>query len=368
MPLAILYRPELKEYDFGPGHPFRGDRYQIFPQFLRENLPEDDNYHFLQAEPATEEDLLLICQKDYIDFTREYFKAANLGLGFVGNFFNYHSGDNSPVGQPGKLEEAARLIVGQAKMAGDLVQSGEFKKAISLGGGMHHAQRNYGEGFCVYNDVAFCGLYLMKTYELERILILDTDAHAGNGTSDYFYEDPRVLLIDLHQDPRSLYPGTGFTHEIGSGRGKGFTINIPMPIYAGNESYKLAFEAIIEPVTQEFKPQIIIRNGGSDPHFSDGLTRLALTVGGFRMIGERVRKMAEVCDGKVIDLIASGYNPRVLPYAWLALITGLGGIEMEIEDPETMPAELRNDPFLAETERVLAEVRKNLKNYWKCFQ
>ncbi len=86
MPLAILYRPELKEYDFGPGHPFRGDRYQIFPQFLRENLPEDDNYHFLQAEPATEEDLLLICQKDYIDFTREYFKAANLGLGFVQQF------------------------------------------------------------------------------------------------------------------------------------------------------------------------------------------------------------------------------------------------------------------------------------------
>ncbi len=109
--------------------------------------------------------------------------------------------------------------MGQAKMAGDLVQRGEFKKAISLGGGLHHAQRNYGEGFCVYNDVAFCGLYLMKTYELERILILDTDAHAGNGTSDYFYEDPRVLFIDLHQDPRTLYPGTGFAHEIGSGRG-----------------------------------------------------------------------------------------------------------------------------------------------------
>jgi acetoin utilization protein AcuC len=368
MPLAILYRPELKEYDFGPGHPFRGDRYAVFPRFLQENLAEDDNYLILPAEPATEEDLLLICQKDYIDFTREYFKAANLGLGFVRNFFEYHSGDNSPVGRPGKLEEAARLIVGQAKMACDLVQRGEFKKAISLGGGMHHAHRNYGEGFCVYNDVAFCGLYLMKTYELERILILDTDAHAGNGTSDYFYEDPRVLFIDLHQDPRSLYPGTGFAHQIGSGRGTGFTINIPMPIYAGDESYKLAFESIIEPVTQEFKPQIIIRNGGSDPHFSDGLTRLALTVSGFRMIGERVRKMAEVCDGKVIDLIASGYNPRVLLYAWLALITGLGGIEMEIEDPETMPAELRNGPFLAETERVLAEVRKNLKNYWACFQ
>jgi len=368
MPLAILYRPELREYDFGPGHPFRGDRYAVFPKFLQDSLPEDDNYRILQAEPATEEDLLLICQKDYIDFTREYFKAANLGLASIRNFFEYHSGDNAPVGRPGKLEEAARLIIGQAKMAGDLVQRGNFKKVISLGGGMHHAQRNYGEGFCIYNDVAFCGLYLMKTYELDRILILDTDAHAGNGTSDYFYEDPRVLFIDLHQDPRSLYPGTGFANQIGSGRGRGFTINIPMPVYAGDESYKLAFEAIIEPVAQEFKPQIIIRNGGSDPHFSDGLTRLGLTVSGFRMIGERVRKMAEACDGKVIDLIASGYNPRVLPYAWLALITGLVGIEMKIKDPETIPAQLRNEPFLAETERVLEEVKQNLKSYWACFQ
>ncbi len=80
MAIAILYRAELKEYDYGPGHPFRGDRYEIFPDFLKGNLPENDNYRFLEAEPCTEEDLLLICDKDYINFTREYFKAANLGL------------------------------------------------------------------------------------------------------------------------------------------------------------------------------------------------------------------------------------------------------------------------------------------------
>ncbi len=368
MPLAILCRQELREYDFGPGHPFRGDRHETFLRFLQANLAEDDNYRIVKAEPASEEDLLLICQKDYIDFTREYYKAANLGLNLPCQFFRFHSADNRPAGKPGKLEEAARLIIGQAKMACNLVQENKFKKVVSIGGGLHHAKRAYGEGFCLYNDVAFCALYLMREYGLERILILDTDAHAGNGTSEYFYEEPRVLFIDLHQNPRSLYPGTGFAHQIGSGRGKGFTINIPMPVYAGYDSYELAFKEIVRPVTQEFKPQIIIRNGGSDPHFADGLTRLGLPVKGFRMIGERVREMADVCEGKVVDLIASGYNEDVLPYAWLALISGLGGIELSVDEPHPIPERFRTDPALPETESVLQEVREQLKDYWRCLR
>lgn len=363
---GILYHGGLKEYDFGPGHPFRGDRYDAFLQFLKENIAEDDNYRILRAEPATEEDLLLICQKDYIDFTREYFKAANLGLDYPGRFYEYHSMDNMPLGRPGKLEEAARLVVGQAKMACDLVQEGKFKKVMSIGGGLHHAKPSYGEGFCLYNDVAFCGLYLMTKYKLDKILILDTDAHAGNGTAEYFYEDSRVLFIDLHQDPRTLYPGTGFAHQIGAGEGKGFTINVPMPVGAGYDSYRLVFESIVEPLGQEFKPQIMVRNGGSDPHFDDQLTSLGLPVKGFRMIGEKVREMAKICDDKEIDLIASGYNREVLPYAWLALISGLAGFKLELEKPAPMPQRFMSDMAFAQTEKVVEEVRNNLKDYWAC--
>jgi acetoin utilization protein AcuC len=169
-----------------------------------------------------------------------------------------------PIGRPGRIEEAARFVVGQAKMACDLIQTGIYKKVISIGGGLHHAKPSYGEGFCLYNDVAFCALHLMQQYELERILILDTDAHAGNGTCEYFYEDARVLFIDLHQNPMTLYPGTGFADQIGHGKGKGFSVNIPLPINAGYDSYQLIFESIVEPITWEFEPQIIIRNGGSD--------------------------------------------------------------------------------------------------------
>ncbi len=368
MAFAILYRQELKEYDFGPGHPFRGDRYEIFPRFLRENLPEDDNYRVLEAEKAADEDLFRICRKEYIDFTRDFYQAASAGLSYLGQFSRFQSGDNFPAGRPGKLEEAARLVIGQAKMACDLVLGDKFKKAVSIGGGLHHAKPDYGEGFCLYNDVAFCGLYLMQEYKLERILILDTDAHAGNGTSEYFYGEPKVLFIDLHQDPRTLYPGTGFAHQIGSGEGKGFTINIPMPVDAGYDAYRLAFESIVEPVVREFSPQIIVRNGGTDPHFADGLTRLGLPVKGFRMLGGKVREMSAVCGGKVIDLIASGYNERVLPYGWLALITGLAGIELSLEEPEPVPPGFSLDSSLRETATVIQEVKRQLKDYWACLR
>jgi acetoin utilization protein AcuC len=367
MAIGIIYGEGLKEYDFGPGHPFRGDRYEVFLQFLRENV-SDDNYRILRADQATEKDLLLICQKDYIDFTEGYFKAANLGLSYPGQFYRFHSADNMPSGKPGKLAEAARLVIGQAKMACDLVQGGKFKKVISIGGGLHHAKSAYGEGFCLYNDVAFCGLYLMQEYKLNRVLILDTDAHAGNGTAEYFYEDSKVLFIDLHQDPRTLYPGTGFAYQIGAREGKGFTVNIPMPVGAGYDSYKRVFESIVEPLAWEFKPQVIVRNGGSDPHFDDQLTSLGLPVKGFRMIGEKVREMAKGCQGKVIDLIASGYNRRVLPYAWLALISGLADFELAVEESEPLPQRFMSDSAFTQTEKVIEEVKNNLKDYWACLR
>jgi len=367
MSLAILYREDLKEYDFGAGHPFRGERYQKFYRFFKEHL-SDEGYQTISAEKATDEDLLLICNSEYINFTRDYYRAANLGrLDYDGRFYRFHSTDNRPVGKPGELEEAARLIIGQAKKAVDLVEGREFEKAVSIGGGMHHAKQAFGEGFCLYNDVAFTAKYLMKEYGLKKILILDTDAHAGNGTSEYFCHDPGVLFIDLHQDPRTLYPGTGFVYQIGEGEGKGYTINVPMPIDAGYDSYKSVFEEIVEPMAKEFKPQIIVRNGGSDPYLNDQLTQLGLPIKGFRMIGEKVRGIAEICHGKEIDLIASGYNEDVLPYAWLALISGLAGMEIPIEDPEPIPERYRRDLALDDTEKVMSKVKERLKDYWGCF-
>ncbi len=368
MPLAILYRPELREYDFGPGHPFRGDRYTVFYRFLQQNVPENGNYVTLQAEPAGEEDLRLICDQDYIKMTQDFFHAIEVGEEYPSEFFRFQSGDNLPIGTPGKVEVAARLVIGQAKKACELVAGGQYTKVISVGGGLHHAKRRFGEGFCVYNDVAFCGVYLASVLKLDRVLILDTDAHAGNGTTQYFTEDPSVLFIDIHQDPLTIYPGTGFANQVGAGAGRGFTVNVPFPELAGDRSYRLAFESIIEPVVKEYKPQVIVRNGGSDPHFSDGLTSLGLTLEGFRMIGEKVRTMAKICDGKEIDLLASGYNRKILPYAWLTQVSGLAGWDYHFDEPEPPLQPVETDAIYAKTQKIVEQVRNNLKDYWSCFR
>ncbi len=359
MDFAFLFREEINEYDFGEGHPFHGRRGEEFLDFFKERVKI--NFPILKAEKAKDEDLLLVCDKDYIEFTKKYFEAASRGEKINGKFFQYHSLDNLPIGKPGKIEQAARYIVGQAKLAADLVCQGKFKKVISVGGGLHHAKRNYGEGFCLYNDVAFCAKYLMENYGLKRILILDTDAHAGNGTMEYFYEEDRVLFIDIHQDPNTLYPGTGFVEQIGWGKGMGFTINIPLPPLAGDKCYCLVFEEIVEPITKKFSPQIIIRNGGSDPHFLDPLTQLGLTFSGFKMIGQRVRRLSRICKGKEIDLIASGYNLKILPECWTNLICGLLGIRIRVQK-ENLPKDYKEP--MEKTKKVIERLKEKLKAFW----
>jgi len=356
--MIILYRDELREYDFGEGHPFRGDRFESFIRFLRRMAPEG-LYEILEAEFADDEDLKVICEEEYIEFNKEFFEKHTNG-----RFLRYHSMDNFPGRGAGRIERAARLIVAQAKLACEMIAAEDVDKVVSIGGGLHHAKRNYGEGFCIYNDVAFSAKYLMEKYGFERIMILDTDAHAGNGTMEYFYDDSRVLFVDIHQDPRTIYPGTGFVHQIGVRHGEGFTVNIPLPVHSGDESYRIVFDEVVEPLVEEFQPEIILRNGGSDPHFADELTNLQMTVKGFRMIGEKVRRISEICDGREIDFIASGYNRVVLPNCWFSLISGLAGWKTRVEEPVNL--RVRQEP-LEEVEKMVEEVKSTLKEYWKCF-
>jgi len=375
---ALVYNPEIKNYSFGKGHPFTGERFEIFMKFLKEKLPAFNDY-FVGVKPrsANEGDLRLFHSKEYI----EAMKKASEGE-ILPNIFQYTTIDNldpSTGYLPRGIEEATRVLVGTTLTAAKLVFEGSFKKAISIGGGLHHAKKSFGEGFCVYNDVVICAKKLLN-WGLKRILILDTDAHAGNGTKEAFYEDGgtlsvpnyhaergRVLFIDLHQDPKTLYPGTGFLNEIGSGKGEGFTINIPLPPGASDFAYQYCFEKIIFPLAKEFKPEIIIRNGGSDPHFKDSLTQLGLTLEGFKMIGKNIRKLAEFCDGKEIDLIASGYNLKILPFAWTNLISGLLNLPIDEKIFKEKISPQKNSG-LKETKEIIKELTRILQKYWKCFK
>lgn len=366
MKSAILYHEDLKNYDFGEGHPFRGDRFEYFFNFFEERFsPFKEDLEIVTPWPAEDGILRLVHTQDYIEFL----KSASQDREIIFDLYKYVSADNlNPLTAriPRGIEESARIIVGISHLAGELVAKQEFKKAIGIGGGLHHARPCFGEGFCFYNDVAICVENLKKKYRLQRILILDTDAHAGNGTQEIFYKDPQVLFIDLHQDPRTIYPGTGFIYQIGEGEGRGFTVNVPLPPGSSRDAYGYVLDKIVFPLAEEFSPEIIIRYGGSDPHYLDNLTNLGLTLEGFKMIGRTVRAIAEeVCEGKVVDLVTSGYNLEVLPFAWSSLIAGLLNLNIDLSGLREEKAPPQDCGF-TQTKEIVGEIRRYLKKYWGC--
>jgi len=359
MKTIIIYSNELKNYDFGEGHPFRSDRFEKFLELFREKLGKDERFKLIEnITLATDGELKLWHSKDYI----KAMKDASQGK-TVSNLFRFISGDNvnpSTKKLPQGIEEGARAVVKNSLLAIDYIQQRKTEKAVSIGGGLHHATSGYGQGFCVYNDVVIAAKYAIEKYNLKRILILDTDAHAGNGTSEAFYSDPKVLFIDTHQ--RGIYPGTGSVDEIGEGKGKGFTVNLPLEVGTGDKAYELIFDEIIFPLAREYKPQMIIRYGGSDPYSNDGLTDLGLTLDGFKMIGKKVRELSsELCDNRSVDLICSGYNLEVLPKVWLTLVAAISGVKINFK--ESAP-DIKNRR-ITETRNLINKVKEKLVPYWK---
>ncbi|MFC1592756.1 histone deacetylase [Candidatus Omnitrophota bacterium] len=365
MKTAVLYHSQLEKYSFGEGHPFGGERFRNFFNFFESRFfPFKSQLKLINPNPASDQNLRLVHSQDYISAIQ----AASAGT-VLADITKYVSPDNlNPLTgyMPLGIEEGAKIITGISLCSGELVAENKFDRAIGIGGGMHHAKPEFGEGFCFYNDIAVCARNLKQKYKLRRILVLDTDAHAGNGTMEIFYDDPEVLFIDIHQDPRTIYPGTGFISEIGSNKGEGFTINLPVWPGTGNQAYRFIFEEIIFPLAREFAPQAIIRYGGSDPHYLDTLTNLGLTLEGFRMIGRQVHDIAnELTVGRSIDLLLSGYNLMVLPFAWAALIAGLLDLDVDLNGlKEAHPPS--GDNRLSETKDMTRQLRSYLKKHWKC--
>jgi acetoin utilization protein AcuC len=352
---TITFHEKYTQYDLGENHPFRGDRFTNAIKFFQTqglfNLPQ---ISIVAPQPASKEDLLRVHNESYVDLI---FRLAKE---------NKPYDIETPVSPT--ILEAALLIAGGAIECGKAIYEGRAERAISIGGGYHHAGRNYGGGFCIFNDIAVLVEHLRANYSVKRFLILDYDVHFGNGTSDIYYQDPTVLYISLHQDPRTIYPGTGFTWQIGEEEGEGYNVNVPLPPGTSDNTYLYALNEIFPPLAEEFKPEIIVANGGSDPHFADTLGDLNLTVKGFFDISSLVRKTAHnICNGKLVLMPGSGYNPKVLPLCWYALVAGAVGLEeINVKDPYNPPEE----PSFCrkKVESTINELKSLLKKKWECFR
>ncbi|MDI6806633.1 MAG: histone deacetylase [Candidatus Aenigmarchaeota archaeon] len=380
MKTVILYSEKMRGYGFAPEPKYRGRKCDDFIRLFEEEIGEND-FKVIEPREASTNYLALVHDIPFIYGVRLRAElgpeeCVKRGLPVV---------EDTPLRQG--IYEAARLVVGASIQATELVWEGKFNYAVGLGGGLQHATRNSEGGFCVFNDIAIDIRDLEHNYGANRILNLSVDLHANNGTAEILQEDPKSLKISIHRDPTDFYPHWGFVNQIGAKEGEGYTVNVPLPYRTSDLAYEHVLDEIFVPLAEEFKPEIIIVNGGPDAHFADEYQQLALTFDGYRMIGKKVREVAnKVCNDKVVYLPGSGYNAIVFPYATLSFLCGLTGIDKKFEEPILLPKWLREiydlkeelylqppewlrkDNRFEEVKDVVKEVKRNLKGCWKCFQ
>ncbi len=179
--------------------------------------------------------------------------------------------------------------------------------------------------------MAIAAKYALVKYKLDRILIVDFDVHHGSGTQATFYDNPHVLYISIHQYP--FYPGTGSIEEVGSGTGKGTTINIPLPAGCGDAEYLQVFEQIVAPAARQFSPQFILVSAGYDLHWADSIALMQVSTTGFAQMVRVIKGLAdELCQGRLVFCLEGGYHLQALSYSVKATFDVLLG-NTHIEDP-----------------------------------
>jgi acetoin utilization protein AcuC len=229
------------------------------------------------------------------------------------------------------IYEAACSVVGGSISAADSIMSGEFLHSFNPGGGLHHASSNRAAGFCVFNDIAVSVRRLQKKYNLERIAIIDIDGHHGDGTQEIFYEEP-LLKISFHRYGQRFFPGTGNINEIGKGPGKGYSINIPLPLGTGHESFLFALNEIVTPLIRKYKPEILLNQFGVDGHFEDPLVGLSLTTETYREIALKMHDLAhENSEGKFLIFGGGGYKPMNVAKCWAIMFITISDIKPKNE-------------------------------------
>jgi len=360
--VALVYQRKLLEHDFGPGHPLRRERLILYFDLLREKGVLDLPWFQVIDPPmkATEEDVLAVHDVSLLNLIKSLSeRGGKLDV-------------DTPV--PLGTYERALIQAGGIIHAGRAVMSGEFNRAIQcIAFGGHHATRaHYGFsfGFCYFNDDAIVIRYLQRHGYIKRAFILDCDAHHGNGIQEIFYKDPTVLYMSIHQDPHTLYPGTGFIHEVGSGAGEGYTVNIPLPPGVDNENYLRALREIFPPLMREFKPDLLLFIVGADNYFNDPLTDYNLTMEFYPELTREVLKNAdEVCGGRILIRLSGGYDVNATAHAFYLVTACAAGVEnLDIKDTYPTPSKRDATSISRRVNMILADLKRILSKYWACFR
>ena len=302
-------RTILQGLDFKWSYPEHPGRLTAIRRYLDENpIP---GIHFTSGPTSTYEQLSRVHTTSYLD---HIFSLAGESA--------WLDRDTTAV-SPGSIE-AATAAAGNAIAAVESVINKESQSAFALvrppG---HHAEPVRARGFCLLNNVAVAAAHAQAKLGCERILIIDWDAHHGNGTQDIFWADPDVLFFDTHC-AAPFYPGSGHLDEVGAGLGEGYTINVPLPETTGDIAAEKAFREILLPAAERFKPDLVLVSAGFDPHHND--MAMNLTYNGFKVLTRIVQDIADRhCDGRLVFVLEGGYNLTSLSHGVHAVLEVLAG-------------------------------------------
>ena len=322
--LGIVYSEAFQEYDFGPTHPLKPTRLKLTYELMQATgLLKSPKVRVVEPRLASHEELRLFHDQDYLDLVKG---ADKTGTGFL---------DNGDTPAFKGCYQASALATGASLRAVELVMSGEVTYAMNISGGLHHAHPGRASGFCIFNDPAVSIAYLKKKFGLKRILYLDVDAHHGDGVMYGFYSDGGVLDIDFHEDGHHLFPGTGFTDEIGEGTGTGYKINVPLPPFTDDEPFLSSFRAIVPNAVRNYKPEVLLLQCGADGHANDLLAHLQLTTRSYVEVVKVVRELAqEVADGRLVVFGGGGYNLANVARTWTLVAASLVDLPMPGTSPQ----------------------------------
>ena len=287
------------------------ERPERLNEIYKHIISEEKDYIFIEPEEIPEETLNLAHSKFYTEQIKEYSDNKNYFSYDKDTYINEYT------------YKIARLAAGGCIKLADAIMNEEFDRGFAIvrppG---HHAEVGRAMGFCIFNNIALTALHLVKKYNLKRVLIIDFDAHHGNGTQEILYENNKILKVSIHEN--DIFPNSGKTTETGSENGTGYNINIPVHAYFGDEEYSYIFGKIIQPIVENYLPQIILVAAGFDGHKDDTSSKLNLTELGFSNITNFLTFLADkYSDGKLLYILEGGYNIDSLTSSLAATIEAL---------------------------------------------
>ncbi len=309
-PVQVYIGEALARYGFGEGHPFGPDRMNAFwKEAIRRGL--DRRVVIADPAQAAEELIHRFHTSTYIERVKVLSKTGE-------GYLDY--GD-TPAFKG--IYDAAATVVGSGLAAVESVMAGSQPRCFIPIAGLHHARRDMAAGFCVFNDAGILIEVLRTLYGVKRIAYVDIDAHHGDGLFYAFESDANLWIVDIHEDGRYLYPGTGTASETGKGKAAGTKLNLPlMPGADDTEFHRVWPEAMAH--VRAAKPEIIIFQCGADSIANDPITHMRFSPVAHAHAATSLCNIAdEFCQGRLIALGGGGYNRNNLAAGWSGVVESL---------------------------------------------